>query len=103
MDVGLGQIVFSRAGRDKDRKFIVVGILDESNVLVSDGDLRRLEKAKKKKIKHLKLTDEVNQYLKEKFENNLRVSNSEIRKALSEADDIENKSDAVNNENKSEA
>lgn len=103
MDVGLGQIVFSRAGRDKDKKFIVVGILDESNVLVSDGDLRRLEKAKKKKIKHLKLTDEVNQYLKEKLENNLRVSNSEIRKALSEAADIENKSDAVDNENKSEA
>ncbi|NLD48999.1 MAG: RNA-binding protein [Clostridiaceae bacterium] len=94
MDVGLGQIVFSKAGRDEGKKFIIVGILDGLNVLVSDGDLRRIEKAKKKKIKHLNITDNVNQQLKEKLVNNLRVSNSEIRKALSETADIENKSEA---------
>lgn len=94
MDVSLGQIVFSKAGRDNGKKFIVVAILDGLNVLVSDGDLRRIEKAKKKKIKHLNLTQEVIQQIEEKLKNNLRVSNSEIRKALSETVDIEYKSKA---------
>ena len=50
-----GSIAVSLAGRDKDRVFIIVGVLDEKYVLVSDGRLRKVEKPKKKKLKHLRL------------------------------------------------
>ncbi len=82
MDITLGQIVYSKAGRDKGRKFVIVKDIDVSYVLVSDGDLRKVEKPKKKKIKHLELTETVIETISEKLRNNIRVTNSEIRKAL---------------------
>lgn len=90
MDVTLGQLVYSKAGRDAGKKFIIVEIIDELYVTVSDGSLRRLEKPKKKKIKHLELTGKVVTSLSEKFINKLKVTNSEIRKALAA---VENKSE----------
>lgn len=54
MDNILGCIVIATAGRDKNRKFIVIKKLDSLFVLIADGKYRRLEKPKKKKIKHLK-------------------------------------------------
>lgn len=48
-----GQLVSSRAGRDKDKFYIVWKLLDESFVEVVDGDQRGLQKPKKKNIKHL--------------------------------------------------
>jgi len=35
---------------------VIKGIVDDKNVLVADGDLRRIEKPKRKKIKHLRVT-----------------------------------------------
>lgn len=54
MDDILGCIVIATAGRDKNRTFIVIKKLDDLYVLIADGKCRRLEKPKKKKIKHLK-------------------------------------------------
>lgn len=89
MDASVGQVVYSKAGRDTGKKFIIVEIIDESNVLVSDGDLRRIEKAKTKKLKHLRVTEKIILPLKEKLESGVRVSNSEIRKALAEFGEAE--------------
>ena len=52
-ELQIGQFVKSKAGRDKGHVMIVVGRVDEFHVLVADGDLRKLEKPKKKKVKHL--------------------------------------------------
>ena len=48
MGVCPGQIVYSIAGRDAGRKFIIVSIMDKTRVTVSDGDLRRIKNAKLK-------------------------------------------------------
>lgn len=82
MSVALGQIVVSRAGRDAGKKFVVVKVIDHLFVEISDGDLRRLEKPKKKKIKHLSKTDEKVESLEEKLKSNSKITNAEIRKAL---------------------
>ena len=84
LSLTLGQIVYSKAGRDAGKVFIVVGILDDVNVLISDGDLRRIEKPKKKKVKHLDPTKDINITLGQKLENKLKVSNSDMRKALAD-------------------
>lgn len=49
-DLQIGQVVRSKAGRDKGRVFVVVGKFDDQHVLVADGDLRKIEKPKKKSL-----------------------------------------------------
>ena len=48
-----GAIVLSRAGRDSGRVFVVIEVLDSEYVLMADGQLRTLDRPKKKKRKHL--------------------------------------------------
>jgi len=78
----LGRIVISKAGRDAGRKFVIVRVIDESYVEISDGDLRKIEKPKKKKIKHLNITNCRLEILAEKLKNKERITNAEIRKLL---------------------
>ena len=53
-----GQVVYSKSGRDKRRPFIVVDS-DEQYVYLVDGDLRKLEKPKKKKFMHVQIVNVV--------------------------------------------
>ena len=48
-----GEIVLSRAGRDRGRAFVITQVLDAEYVLLADGRLRTLDRPKKKKVKHL--------------------------------------------------
>lgn len=80
--IALGQIVHSRAGRDKGRYFIIVGIVDENYVLIADGDLRKIERPKKKKIKHLVFHDWIAKDIQEAFHLNKKIKDSDLRKAL---------------------
>lgn len=86
MNVVLGQVVYSKAGRDEGRIFVVVGVVDENYVFVSDGDLRRLENPKKKKIKHLNLTELKVEAISQKLNAGIKITNAEIRKALAEVE-----------------
>ena len=52
-EISIGDLVVSRAGRDKGRPFVVLRTEGEFVYLV-DGALRRLEKPKKKKRMHVK-------------------------------------------------
>lgn len=88
LEINLGQVVYSKAGRDSGKKFIIVGIVDSEYVLVADGNLRRLEKPKKKKMKHLNFTEEVLTQIGDKIKSNIKVTNAEIRKALAVSQDI---------------
>ena len=53
-----GSVVRSLAGRDQGRLFVVVDVLDDPYVLLVDGGLRKLERPKKKKRKHLRVVSE---------------------------------------------
>ncbi len=86
MSIALGQIVVSLAGRDAGKKFVVVRVIDNLFVEVSDGDLRRIENPKKKKVRHLKATDDRVENLAEKLRSGNRVTNAELRKALAGLD-----------------
>jgi large subunit ribosomal protein L14e len=86
LSAALGQIVISRAGRDAGRRFVVVKVVDEFFVEISDGDLRRIEKPKKKKVKHLNITGERAESLEEKLKSGAKITNAEIRKALADLD-----------------
>lgn len=81
-DIQLGQVVRSKAGRDKGKVFIVYDIVDEEYVLIVDGDYRRLDNPKKKKIKHLIVYKTVIEELNNKLKTNQKLNNAYIRKAL---------------------
>lgn len=57
-EVKIGCAALSKAGRDKGRFFAVVGV-DGEYALLADGMLRKLEKPKRKKLRHLQATDTV--------------------------------------------
>ncbi len=78
----LGQIVFSKAGRDKRRPFVVIGI-EEDHAYLADGKLRLVESPKRKKYKHVQKTNEIVAVIKQKIIEEV-VTNSDIRNVLKE-------------------
>lgn len=57
-DIVVGSAVRSKAGRDKNRFFAVLSLEGEF-AYIADGDLRKIEHPKKKKLKHLAATNTV--------------------------------------------
>lgn len=82
MNLSVGQVVKSRAGRDKGRIFLILSIIDKDYVSLVDGDLRKFDKPKKKKVKHLIVYNTVIEEFKDKVENNAKISNAYVRKLL---------------------
>ena len=83
----VGSIVFSKAGRDKGSYYIVTALEGEF-AYICDGDIRRNDKPKKKKLKHLKVTNTVCESISDKISETGRVTNPELRKAIAEFCDI---------------
>ena len=81
-----GQIVFSKCGRDKGRAFIVYDYNDDY-VFIVDGDLRKLEKPKKKKKIHIQISKHIDEETRGKIEDELYILSSDIRKALAKYND----------------
>ena len=82
MELDRSQFVVSLAGRDRGRIFFVVDI-DPVFVYLADGRLRRVEAPKKKKRKHVAFFSEGSDRLREKLCETGKVTNSEIRRAIS--------------------
>ncbi len=78
----LGKVVHSKSGRDKGKYFIIIGIIDAEYVYISDGDLRKIEKPKKKKIKHLVFKDVLAEDIRNAILSDGKISNSKIKKFL---------------------
>ncbi len=77
MEITVGMLVYSKAGRDKKKLFLVLDIENEY-AYIADGDMRKAEKPKKKKLIHLQKINKV-------FENiNKDISNSEIRRIIAQ-------------------
>lgn len=81
-DINIGQVVRSTKGRDKGRYFIVIGKLDDNHLLIVDGDIRKIEKPKKKKVKHLMKLDIISTETIERLNSNKEITNAFIRKEL---------------------
>lgn len=63
----IGRFAWSKAGRDEGRLFIITAVVDDNHVLLADGELRRVDNPKKKKLRHLEIlsdrAEEVSQVL----------------------------------------
>ena len=81
----VGQLVRSRAGRDQGRYFMVSALVDSEYVYLVDGQLRKMDKPKKKKRKHLESRKVYFSSLRQKLEGGQRVFDYEVRQALQAA------------------
>ncbi len=79
----IGQIVFSKTGRDKGKPFIVVLVdEDEKFVFLCDGKHHKISNTKKKNVKHLQKTNTINIELSNLLSNNGYIQDAMFRKAL---------------------
>ena len=83
MDINKYQIVFSLAGRDKGRLFLVMET-EPNFVYLVDGKLRKMETPKKKRRKHVEYAGLPGERILTKLSAGDKVLNSEIRRALAE-------------------
>ena len=80
MDIYPGRIVVSTAGRDKNRYFVVLSA-EGDYCLIADGKVRKVDMPKKKKIKHLRVTEFFLNEIAEML-NAETVTNSGLKKSL---------------------
>ena len=78
----IGRVCTSRAGHDKGRAFLIVGIFDENHVLLSDGETRKLARPKKKKLSHLHIEPRNADEIAKKFAESKEVLDADVRNAI---------------------
>jgi ribosomal protein L14E/L6E/L27E len=83
MDIDKADIVVSINGRDRGRRFFVLAT-EDNYALLCDGKTRRIEKPKRKKIKHMRFESKDTSRTALKIISGERVTNSEIRRSLAE-------------------
>lgn len=81
MEIQKSNIVSSLAGRDKGKLFFVID-REDSFALLADGKGRKIEKPKRKKLKHLRFIANCSCLTAEKISSGEKVTNSELRRAL---------------------
>jgi len=83
MNIKKSNIVRAIAGRDMGKCFFVTETNGEY-AMIADGGTRKLEKPKRKKLKHLRLENSSESRTAIKIQCGVKVSNSELRRALAE-------------------
>ncbi len=80
VNVEFGQIVFSKAGHDKETAYVVLGE-DKGKVILADGKYKTIEKPKRKNARHLQPTNYIEDSLAKKQEQGL-LRNEDIKRSI---------------------
>lgn len=80
-EMNIGQLVLSKAGRDKGNYFLVMEMSGEY-LYLADGKHRRMDQLKKKKKKHVQPTHWMSQMVAEGIQSYEKFSNVEIQKEI---------------------
>jgi len=75
-------VVFSKSGRDQGKAFIVIRVINERYLSISDGDLRKIENPKKKNIRHLQITSQRADDLLDSLHKGEMPANHVIKKSI---------------------
>ncbi len=77
-----GDLVLSEKGRDKDFYYVVMEVWSDY-CFIADGNLRKTDRPKKKKIKHVVQTGFGSEFIKKRFAEGQKVTNTELRNEIS--------------------
>lgn len=81
MEYTVGQVVYSKSGHDSGKAFIITEVGDEY-LYLTDGKNRKMDKPKKKKFKHVQVTNYSDAELKNKIENDEYILDADFVKAI---------------------
>jgi len=81
MDAHPGEFVYASAGRDEGKCFIVLSC-EDNYLYLCDGKSRKVSNPKKKKIKHVRLTGDKDDFIVNKLETVGKLTNKEVRYSL---------------------
>ena len=83
----VGQVTRCTSGRDTNRLFFIIKIIDSKYVLISDGNKRKLDRPKLKKVKHLKLYEVFNDEVENRIASG-NITDAFLRAELTKSKDI---------------
>ncbi len=81
-DIEIGRLVYSKAGRDRGRPFLIWQIAGDKRVYVVDGILRRVHKPKLKNIIHLQTVNRGDPSIAERLNRGEKITDLEVRKII---------------------
>lgn len=77
----IGKFATSKAGHDKTKLYVIIKE-DSEYVYLVDGDLKTLEKPKKKSKKHIQIINRVDEIIQNKLETKEIIYNEDIKRAI---------------------
>ncbi len=82
LNISIGQLVTSNAGRDQTNVYLVVGINKNKLLLLANGRERKLNNPKQKNIRHVNVLKSIAQGVAEKLQSGVKISDEELRQAI---------------------
>lgn len=77
----IGKFATSKAGHDKLKLYVIMNE-DSEYVYLVDGDLKPLDKPKKKKKKHIQIINKMDETIQNKLETKQIIYNEDIKRAI---------------------
>lgn len=77
----IGKFATSKAGHDKTKLYVIMNE-DSEYVYLVDGDLKPLDKPKKKLKKHIQIVNRVDETIQNKLETGQIIYNEDIKRAI---------------------
>ena len=77
----IGKFATAKAGHDKTKRYIILNE-DLEYVYLVDGDLKPLDKPKKKRKKHIQIINKVDEIIQNKLETKQIIYNEDIKRAI---------------------
>ena len=77
----IGKFATSKAGHDKTKLYIIIKE-DAEYVYLVDGDLKPVDKPKKKSKKHIQIINRVDETIQNKLETKAIIYNEDIKRAI---------------------
>jgi ribosomal protein L14E/L6E/L27E len=82
VNISMGQLVTSIAGRDEMQVYLVVGITNNNVLLLANGRERKMLNPKRKNIRHVNVLKSIAKGAAEKLQSGMKVTDEEIRQAI---------------------
>ena len=83
-EVRIGQVVFIKKGRDREKYAVIVHIHDARYVCIADGEKRKFDHMKRKNLLHLEVLPFRNDEIAYLIAQTGRVQNSKLRQTISQ-------------------
>ena len=82
VNISIGQLVTSNAGRDQTNIYLVVGIEKNKYLILVNGRERKFKNPKQKNIRHVNVLKSIAQGVAEKIQFGIKITDEEIRQAI---------------------